>query len=146
MFRVAPREVGAPTAELCPPKLKEDAMSFYSDTQTPSHVAWAVSAVTGIVVERVRAVLQTVKNRRDATILAGMDDHMLADIGLTRGDVRDAFSEPVWRDPTAILVSRAHERRINRRRFNKGLVEKSFEAPSIVPSAKSGLPAAWRAY
>ena len=122
-------------------------MSFYSDTQTPSHVAWAVNSVAGIVVERVRAVLQIVKNRRDATILAGMDEHMLADIGLTRGDVRDAFSEPVWRDPTAILVSRAHERRINRRRFNKGLVEKSFEAPSIVPSAKSAsLPAAWRAY
>jgi uncharacterized protein YjiS (DUF1127 family) len=126
---------------------KEDAMSFYSDTQTPSHVAWAVNSLAGIVVEPVRAVLQTLKNRRDAIVLAGMDEHMLADIGLTRGDVRDAFSEPVWRDPTAILVSRAHERRINRRRFNKGLVEKSFEAPSIVPSAKSaGLPAAWRAY
>jgi uncharacterized protein YjiS (DUF1127 family) len=124
----------------------EDAMSFYSDTQTPSHVAWAVNSVTGIVVERFRAVLQTFKNRRDATILAGMDEHMLADIGLTRGDVRDAFSEPLWRDPTALLVSRAHERRVNRRRLSKGLVEKSFEAPSIVPSAKSGLPAAWRAY
>ena len=122
-------------------------MSFYSDTQTPSPIAWAVNSVAGIVVERVRAVLQTFKNRRDAMVLAGMDEHMLADIGLTRGDVRDAFSEPVWRDPTAILVSRAHERRINRRRLNKGLVEKAFEAPSIVPSAKSaGLPAAWRAY
>jgi uncharacterized protein YjiS (DUF1127 family) len=121
-------------------------MTFYSDTQTPSHFAWAVNSVAGIVVERVRAVLQTFKNRRDATVLAGMDEHMLADIGLTRGDVRDAVSEPLWRDPTAILVSRAHERRINRRRLNKGLVEKSFEAPSIVPPAKSGLPAAWRAY
>ena len=97
--------------------------------------------------ERVRSVLQIVKNRRDATILAGMDEHMLADIGLTRGDVRDAFSEPLWRDPTAILVSRAHERRVNRRRVSKGFAEKSFDAPSIVPSAKSaGLPAAWRAY
>jgi len=109
-------------------------MSFYSDTQTPSQFAWAVNTVAGIVVERVRAVLRTLKNRRDATILAGMDEHMLADIGLTRGDVRDAFSEPVWRDPTAVLVSRAHERRINRRRLDKGLVEKSFDAPSIVPA------------
>ena len=115
-------------------------MSFYSDTQTPSQVAWLVNAVAGSVGNGVRSLLQTIKNRRDATILAGMDEHMLADIGLTRGDVRDAFSEPVWRDPTAILVSRAHERRINRRRLNKGLVEKSFEAPSIVPSPKSGLP------
>jgi len=114
-------------------------MSFYSDTQTPSQFAWAVNSVAGIVVERARAVLQLLKNRRDATILAGMDEHMLADIGLTRGDVRDAFSEPPWRDPTAILVSRSHERRVNRRRLSKGLVEKSFEAPSIVPSAKSAV-------
>ena len=109
-------------------------MSFYSDTQTPSQVAWLVNAVAGSVGNGVRSLLQTIKNRRDATILAGMDEHMLADIGLTRGDVRDAFSEPVWRDPTAILVSRAHERRINRRRVKIGLTEKSFEALSIVPS------------
>ena len=109
-------------------------MSFYSDTQTPSLGAWLVNSVTGYVANGLRSLLQTIKNRRDATILAGMDEHMLADIGLTRGDVRDAFSEPVWRDPTAILVSRAHERRINRRRLKAGLAEKSFEAPSIVPA------------
>ena len=125
-------------------------MSFYSDTQTPSLGAWLVQSLAGSVGNGVRSLLQTIKNRRDATILAGMDEHMLADIGLTQGDVRDAFSEPVWRDPTAILVSRAHERRINRRRLKIGLVEKSFEAPSIVPSVPSTkaarLPASWRAY
>jgi len=109
-------------------------MSFYSDTQTPSQIARLVNAVTGSVGNGVRSLLQTIKNRRDATILAGMDEHMLADIGLTPGDVRDAFAAPVWSDPTAVLVSRAHERRINRRRVKIGLTEKSFEAPSIVPS------------
>jgi uncharacterized protein YjiS (DUF1127 family) len=112
----------------------ENAMSIYADTQTPSHLAWLVNAVTGYVANRVRAVLHMLKNRRDATILAGMDEHMLADIGLTRGDIRDAFSEPVWRDPTAVLVSRAQERRINRRGAKIGLVEKTFDAPSIVPA------------
>src|SRR5262245_9860875 len=87
----------------------EDAMSIYADTQTPSHVAWLVNAVSGFVVERSREVLQLVKNRREANLLAELDDRMLADIGLTRGDVRDAYSEPVWRDPTAVLVSRVHE-------------------------------------
>jgi uncharacterized protein YjiS (DUF1127 family) len=111
----------------------EDAMSIYADTQTPSHLAWLVNAVAGIAVARVRDVLQLIKNRRDAAVLAGLDDHMLADIGLTRGDLRDAYSVPVWRDPTAVLVSRSHERRINRRRVGIGLAEKTFDAPSIVP-------------
>ena len=126
-------------------------MSIYADTQTPSHFAWLVNAVAGIAVARVREVLQLIKNRRDAAVLAGLDDRMLADIGLTRGDLRDAYSEPVWRDPTAVLVSRAHERRINRRRVGIGLSEKTFDAPSIVPSVptvsnKAALPAAWKAY
>ena len=109
-------------------------MSIYADTQTPSHFAAAVHAVYGFALARTRDLLQLAKNRRDAATLSGLDDRMLADIGLTRGDLRDAYSEPVWRDPTAILVSRAHERRVNRRRVSIGLPEKRFDAPSIVPS------------
>ena len=104
-------------------------MSIYADTQTPSHFAWLVHSVAGIVVARTRQLAQFVKNRRDAVTLASLDDRMLADIGLTRGDVRDAVSGPVWRDPTAILVSRAQERRVKRRRPLFG----PSDAPSIVP-------------
>ena len=43
----------------------------------------------------------SLKNRHDATMLAQLDDRMLSDIGLTRSDLRDAYSEPLWRDPTA---------------------------------------------
>jgi uncharacterized protein YjiS (DUF1127 family) len=125
----------------------EDAMSIYADTQTPSHLAWLVNAVAGIAVGRARQFAQFFKNRRDATVLAGLDDRMLADIGLTRGDLRDAFSEPVWRDPTAVLVSRVYERRVNRRRVGVGLAEKGFAAPSIVPSgAVQGVPVGARYY
>ena len=64
---------------------------------SPSVFASAVAAlVTGL-----RAVSRALKNRRDAAMLAGMDDRMLADIGLTRSDLRDAYAEPLWRDPTA---------------------------------------------
>jgi uncharacterized protein YjiS (DUF1127 family) len=114
----------------------ETAMSFYADTQTPSPLTRMVQSVVGIVTARLRALVQTVKNRRDAAMLTGLDDRMLADIGLTRGDLRDAYSEPVWRDPTAILVSRVQERRVNRRRSATGLSTKLFAAPSIVPAPK----------
>ena len=109
-------------------------MSIYADTQTPSHFAAAVHAVYGFVLARMRDVLQLAKNRRDAASLSGLDERMLADIGLTRGDLRDAYSEPVWRDPTAVLVNRAQERRVNRRRAATGLTTGMFEAPSIVPT------------
>ncbi len=110
-------------------------MTFYSDTQTPSHFARMVNSVAGVVALRLRQFVQVVKSRQDAAVLASFDDRMLADIGLTRGDVRDAVSEPVWRDPTALLTSRAHERRINRRRAALGLGNRVFDAPSIAPSA-----------
>lgn len=123
-------------------------MSLYADAQTPSHFAAAVSAVYGFAAARARDLLMLLKNRRDAASLSGLDDRMLADIGLTRGDLRDAYSEPVWRDPTAILVSRAHERRVNRRRVSIGLAETVFESPSIVPSAMNapGTPVPARYY
>ena len=50
-------------------------------------------------------------NRSAVAVLGVVSDHMLADIGLTRSDIRDAFAEPVWRDPTGIMSARALERR-----------------------------------
>jgi uncharacterized protein YjiS (DUF1127 family) len=47
------------------------------------------------------------KHRRELAHLADFDDRMLVDIGLTRADLRDAYSEPLWRDPTRILARRA---------------------------------------
>ena len=84
-----------------------------------------------VVLRRIGRRVSLARTRRR---LRALDDRMLADIGLTRGDLRDAYSEPVWRDPTTILVNRAQERRVNRRRA--GLSAKIFEAPSIVPTPK----------
>jgi uncharacterized protein YjiS (DUF1127 family) len=127
----------------------ESAMTTFSQTRTASLLAQMVSAITGSLVVRARQFALLIKNRSDATMLAGLDDRMLADIGLTRGDLRDAYSEPVWSDPTAVLVSRAHERRVNRRRVSIGLTEKVFESPSIIPTAQGqtlGTPISARYY
>jgi uncharacterized protein YjiS (DUF1127 family) len=69
----------------------------------------------------IRQLVQAYRNRSKAATLAGFDDRMLADIGLTRSDVRDAFAEPLWQDPTELLRARALERRRARHSFLPGL-------------------------
>ena len=65
---------------------------------------------------RLKAFVRARRNRRSANALAGLDRHMLKDIGLSRSDLRDAFSSPFWEDPTELLRERSNERRVNRPR------------------------------
>lgn len=73
-----------------------------------------------------KRVVRGVQNRRAAAVLAHLDARMLADIGLTRSDVRDATTAPMWDDPTTLLRTRALERRLRRHRLNLGF----HDAPS----------------
>ena len=72
-----------------------------------------ILAAAGLVMARLRRLAVSFRHRHDATVLLRFDDRMLADIGLTRRDVREAFSEPVWRDPTDLLAERVAGRRPN---------------------------------
>jgi uncharacterized protein YjiS (DUF1127 family) len=74
------------------------------------------------------------QNRRDAVRLADLDARMLADIGLSRGDLRDAYAEPLWRDPTDILARRAAERRVGRQRATLNCV-KAVRPPTPLVAA-----------
>lgn len=62
------------------------------------------------VMRWVKGLMVVWQHWRDLEVLASFDDHMLADIGLTRGDLHDAVAEPRWRDPTSLLDLRRHER------------------------------------
>ena len=77
------------------------------------------AAMAQVVVSRIRQVVMAVKHRRDIAILASFDDRMLADIGLNRSDLREAFGGPMWRDPTALLVNRVAARRLWRPRLSR---------------------------
>ena len=99
--------------------------------------AFLLAFVTRWLKEMARAS----RHRREARMLAGLDRRMLADIGITRSDVRDAFSEPFWEDPTALLRERAIERRIGRatlRRYRPE-VEAGFHRPSTDRPARQAL-------
>jgi uncharacterized protein YjiS (DUF1127 family) len=82
-----------------------------------------LASVLALVTYWLKELARARRNRRQASLLAGLDRHMLADIGINRADVNDAFSEPFWEDPTALLRERAIERRMNR-------VENGFYRPS----------------
>jgi uncharacterized protein YjiS (DUF1127 family) len=85
----------------------------------PAITAFAITAAVRAR-RSLKRMLDRVKNRRDTMRLAALDDRMLADIGLDRGDHRDAFAELPWRDPSDVLVRRAAERRASRRLTDGG--------------------------
>jgi uncharacterized protein YjiS (DUF1127 family) len=70
-----------------------------------SPAAFAENVLRGL-----REFMRVLGHRLDAAPLAKLDDRLLADIGLVRSDLRDAFSRPLWRDPTAVLASRVGRR------------------------------------
>jgi len=82
---------------------------------------------------RLGDLVRVYRNRSDAALLAGLDERGLADIGLTRSDVRDAFAGPLWQDPTALLRARALERRLSRHGISFGLSPDRVAAPPLVP-------------
>src|SRR5262249_2964067 len=85
-----------------------------------------IFAATALVTGRLRRLAAAFRHRHDAAILLCLDDRMLADIGLTRREVRQAFDGPVWSDPTELLADRVAVRRSAR-------VVRTRTAPSIVP-------------
>jgi uncharacterized protein YjiS (DUF1127 family) len=107
--------------------------SYQGALRAPQSSSFAFVLAT--LTAAIRKVGQVLKNRHDAAMLADMDDRMLADIGLNRSDVRDAFSEPLWNDPTAILASRALERRKHRAQ-----VTVTLASPPLVPQVGFTVP------
>jgi uncharacterized protein YjiS (DUF1127 family) len=62
-------------------------------------------ALAGIVVRAVSRTMTALKNRRQVTALAQLDDRALKDIGLLRTDVQAALATPLYRDPSCHLMA-----------------------------------------
>jgi uncharacterized protein YjiS (DUF1127 family) len=97
---------------------------------------WSVAAAIMSVAMTAKGIARALKRRGDIAALASFDDRALADIGVTRSDVRDAMAEPLWRDPSALLASRAAERRAHRPRTLPPFRSlRRLSAPPHVPAA-----------
>ena len=68
------------------------------------------------------------RHRREARVLAGLDQRMLADMGVYQADLDEAFSSPFWEDPTEVLRARVRERRKSRPLPRR-------RPPSVLPGA-----------
>ena len=73
---------------------------------------------------RAKQFERAIEHRRAAQVLAKFDDRMLADIGLTRADLRDTYSD---------LRARALERRLARHGISHGLATERAIAPPLAP-------------
>ena len=100
----------------------------------------ALLALVALVTHWLKRLARAQRHRRQAHVLAGLDRHMLADIGVTRSDLRDAFSEPFWDDPTALLRERAIERRLAMPRASRWIdMENGFRRPPTNRPARQAM-------
>ena len=74
---------------------------------TGARLAQQADAAVAALWLRITQLYKALRNRRAIARLTEQDDHLLADIGLTRQDVRDAVIQSIWRDPTTLLRHRA---------------------------------------
>jgi uncharacterized protein YjiS (DUF1127 family) len=120
-------------------------MSAMTTTSRPTvPFARTILAMAAAMRRHVSRLARAYRNRSDAAVLATLDERTLADMGLTRSDVRDAFAEPLWHDPTDLLRARALERRLARNRVLLGLKDAGVTAPPLVPQEDVRPPATSR--
>ena len=91
--------------------------SVPSSSKPPAITAVLVRAAANLnaVVAFVRTAWKARRHRREVNRLLAFDDHALADIGLTRGDVHVCLAGSTFDDPSTRLRVLAVERRAARR-------------------------------
>lgn len=86
--------------------------------EAASFIAHQSSSDESSVVERVVAgfwrTAHVLNNRRKVMSLTDFDDHMLRDLGLTRGDIEQALDVPFTHDPSLELQRLALRNRRSR--------------------------------
>jgi len=96
----------------------------------------AVLAAVAVVRRQVEIVRNWREARQGYVALCEMDDRTLADLGLTRSDLRDATAAGYFGDPTVVVAARVAERQGRHDRTRPHAVT----GPSLVPDVAAALP------
>lgn len=99
----------------------------------------AVLSVVAVVRRQAEALRNWRESRLSYRTLCEMDSRTLADLGLTRSDLRDATAAGFFGDPTVIVAARAQERQGRRAATGKAATGKALSGPSLVPDIAAGL-------
>lgn len=86
--------------------------SFHHQPFGVARLAQGLANFTTAAARRARRAVAAWKSRTDVARLARLDERMLADMGLTGADIRDAIARPRWTDATAMLAERRRERQV----------------------------------
>ena len=73
---------------------------MHTNITTATRTSW----FGGSIISVLRSLRTSLRNRSEVSALAEMTDHQLADIGLTRDDVRSALAAPLACDPAESLI------------------------------------------
>lgn len=111
--------------------LQEDDMGTITTSfRSEESIATGAAAVARRVAAVAGRLFVAWTNYKGLAMLSRMDERSLADIGLSRSDVRDALSRPWWEDPTEDLNARRSARRAPHRTVAPPLVpEPGFHRP-----------------
>ncbi|GLK73573.1 DUF1127 domain-containing protein [Ancylobacter dichloromethanicus] len=116
-------------------------MSYLGEVRRTAFSSFGTAA-SGLLIAAFTGSVQFIKavaSRRHLAQLGEFDDRMLRDIGLTRADLRDASSGPLWQDPTAVLVVRSVERRAARRMSMRDALREAARQDAA-QAARAGRP------
>ncbi len=89
--------------------LDEAAASLGLLKAVPGSLQTRPQGLAGRVVMRLGTLIRALIHRRQVLDMAGMDERMLKDIGLSRTDVVSALDGAWHRDPSQALIQRARE-------------------------------------
>jgi uncharacterized protein YjiS (DUF1127 family) len=88
-----------------------ETMSAFVNSRSHTNVSGFAGPLR-TVVAKITAVGVALRHRREINQLASADAAMLRDLGVTAMDIDGALSEPLWRDPSRLLVCSVAERRV----------------------------------